>query len=130
MNKSGKSCNGYFIAILILLFATFAISLMGEKDDSYTKAELVNDLKEGNVSQAVIQPNNEDLTWIISIITIMNGVELSLRCWNSVSEQVIPTVKVGLQLRISRAKVNGLPRLPLQLNVNKGAVLGIINKPY
>ena len=81
-------------------------------------------------SHGVIQPNNEDLTWINSIITIMNGVELSLRCWNSVSEQVIPTVKVGLQLRISRAKVNGLPRLPLQLNVNKGAVLGIINKPY
>ena len=78
-------------------------------------------------NRVVIQPNNEDLTWNISIIT---GVELSFRCWNFVSDLFIPTVKVGLQLRISRAKVNGLPRLTRQLKVIKGAVIGIINKPY
>lgn len=72
MNKNGKSFNAYFIAILILLFATFAISLMGEKDDSYTKAELVNDLKEGNVSQAVIQPNNETPTGAVRV-TLKDG---------------------------------------------------------
>ena len=75
----------------------------------------------------VIQPNNEDLTWNIIIIT---GVELSFRCWNSVIDQFIPMVKVGIQLRISLGKVNGLPRLPLRLKFIKGAVLGIINKPY
>ena len=78
-------------------------------------------------NRAVIQPNNEDLTWTISIIT---GVELSFRCWNFVSEQFIPTIKVGVQLRISLVKVNDLPRLPLRLKVSKGAALGIINKPY
>ena len=72
LNKNGKSFNAYFIAILILLFATFAISLMGEKDDSYTKAELVNDLKEGNVSQAVIQPNNETPTGAVRV-TLKDG---------------------------------------------------------
>ena len=78
-------------------------------------------------NRAVIQLNNEDLTWTISIST---GVELSFRCWNFVSDQFIPTVKVGVQLRISLGKVNGLPRLPLRLKFIKGAVLGIINKPY
>ena len=72
MNKNGKSFNAYFIAILILLAATFAISLMGERDDSYTKSELVNDLKEGNVLQAVIQPNNETPTGAVRV-TLKDG---------------------------------------------------------
>ena len=75
----------------------------------------------------MIQLNNEDLTWTISIST---GVELSFLFWNSVSELFIPTVKVGIQLRLSLGKVNGLIRLPLQLKFIKGAVIGIINKPY
>ena len=80
-------------------------------------------------NRAVLQVHLVDLTWNMSIIT---GVELSFLSWNfvTISDQVIPTVKVGLQLRISLGKVNGLPRLPLRLKFIKGAVLGIINKPY
>ena len=44
MNKNGKSLYTYFIVILILLGLTLFISTLSEKEDVYTKAELLADL--------------------------------------------------------------------------------------
>ena len=45
MNKNGKSLYTYFIVILILLGLTLFISTLSEKEDVYTKAELLADLE-------------------------------------------------------------------------------------
>lgn len=67
MNKSGKNFNVYFVIILILLFATFLISTMSDKEESYTKAELIQDLENNTVQHAVIQPNREIPTGMIKV---------------------------------------------------------------
>ena len=45
MNKSGKGLNTYFIVILFLLGLTYFISTLKEKQEVYTKAEMVADLE-------------------------------------------------------------------------------------
>ena len=44
MNKNGKSLNTYFIVILILLGLTYFISTLNDREEVYTRAELMADL--------------------------------------------------------------------------------------
>ncbi|MCR4705754.1 MAG: ATP-dependent zinc metalloprotease FtsH [Lachnospiraceae bacterium] len=67
MNKSGKSLNTYFFIIALLLFATFMFSQMNNKEESYTKAELVKDLEDGKVTDVVIAPNKETPTGSVRV---------------------------------------------------------------
>ncbi len=72
MNKSGKSLNTYFFIIALLLFATFMFSQMNNKEENYTKAELVKDLDDGKVSDVVIAPNKETPTGSVRV-TLSTG---------------------------------------------------------
>ncbi|MBE5848192.1 MAG: ATP-dependent zinc metalloprotease FtsH [Lachnospiraceae bacterium] len=67
MNKSGKSLNTYFFIIALLLFATFMFSQMNNKEENYTKAELVKDLEDGKVTDVVISPNKETPTGSVRV---------------------------------------------------------------
>ena len=67
MNKNGKSLYTYFIVILILLGLTLFISTLSEKEDIYTKAELLADLDGKRVSHVEIQPNKETPTGAVKV---------------------------------------------------------------
>ena len=67
MNKNGKSLYTYFIVILILLGLTLFISTLSEKEDVYTKAELLADLDGKRVSHVEIQPNKETPTGAVKV---------------------------------------------------------------
>jgi len=67
LNKSGKSLNTYFFIIALLLFATFMFSQMNNKEENYTKAELVKDLEDGKVTDVVISPNKETPTGSVRV---------------------------------------------------------------
>ncbi len=72
MNKSGKSLNTYFFIIALLLFATFMFSQMNNKEESYTRAELVKDLENNKVTDVVITPNKETPTGAVRV-TLSTG---------------------------------------------------------
>ena len=67
MNKNGTSLYTYFIVILILLGLTLFISTLSEKEDVYTKAELLADLDGKRVSHVEIQPNKETPTGAVKV---------------------------------------------------------------
>jgi cell division protease FtsH len=67
LNKNGKSLYTYFIVILILLGLTLFISTLSEKEDVYTKAELLADLDGKRVSHVEIQPNKETPTGAVKV---------------------------------------------------------------
>ncbi|NLL76828.1 MAG: ATP-dependent zinc metalloprotease FtsH [Clostridiales bacterium] len=68
----------YFLVILSLLFlaAWMFRSLNGQETD-YTRGELAEDLKEGTILDAVIQPNKENATGIVRV-ALNSGEEKTL----------------------------------------------------
>lgn len=67
MTKSSRNFNLYFLIILgVLLFMIWFTSIKSA-DNMYTKGALDKDLAAGNVTEAIIQPNAETPTGIISI---------------------------------------------------------------
>ena len=67
MGKNAKGINIYFIVILILLLVTVWVSTIQEKEDSYTKGELVTQLEDGEVINAEIHPNTQVPTGSVDI---------------------------------------------------------------
>ena len=72
MNKNGKGLNTYFIVILFLLGLTYFISTLKEKQEVYTKAEMVADLEAQKVVLVEIQPNKETPTGVVKV-TLSDG---------------------------------------------------------
>ena len=68
MNNNKKNFNTYFLVILVLLFlaALMFRGLNGQETD-YTRGELKKALQEGQVLEAVIQPNKETPTGIVRV---------------------------------------------------------------
>ncbi len=57
MGKNSKGINLVFIVVMILIGVTIWLSCMKEREESYTKGELVNQLEAGEVVSVEIQPN-------------------------------------------------------------------------
>ena len=67
MTKNSKGFNWYFLIMLGILLVMILYTSMSASDDAYTKGNLVKDLASGNVVSAVIQPNAETPTGVVSI---------------------------------------------------------------
>ncbi len=67
MTKNSKGFNWYFLIMLGILLVMIWYTSMSASDDAYTKGALVKDLEAGNVVSAVIQPNAETPTGVVSI---------------------------------------------------------------
>ncbi len=67
MTKNSKGFNWYFLIMLGILLVMIWYTSMSASDDAYTKGNLVKDLASGNVVSAVIQPNAETPTGVVSI---------------------------------------------------------------
>ncbi len=72
MNKNGKSLNTYFIVILILLGLTYFISTLNDREEVYTRAELMADLDAERVTHVEIRPNKETPTGAVQV-TLTDG---------------------------------------------------------
>jgi len=57
LGKNSKGINLVFIVVMILIGVTIWLSCMKEREESYTKGELVNQLEAGEVVSVEIQPN-------------------------------------------------------------------------
>ncbi len=77
MKQNGKTINSYFIFIILLLLVIFGLNLLNNRTDEYTKAEFIEDLDAGNVSEVVVQPNGEAPTGYLEI-QMKNGVSHKL----------------------------------------------------
>ncbi len=71
MNNNKKNLNAYFLLILglMILAAWMFRSLNGQETD-YTRGELQKALKEGEVLEAMIQPNKETPTGIVRVALV------------------------------------------------------------
>ncbi len=72
MNKNGKSLNTYFIVILILLGLTYFISTLNDREEVYTRAELMADLDAERITHVEIRPNKETPTGAVQV-TLTDG---------------------------------------------------------
>ena len=72
MGKGAKGINLTFIIIMLLFFATIWASTMKEKNETYTKGELVAQLEKGEVVSVKIQPNEQVPTGTL-VISLTNG---------------------------------------------------------
>ncbi len=71
MGRNSKGINLTFIIIMILIAVTIWLSFTKEREESYTKGELVTQLEKGEVVGAEIQPNTQVPTGIV-YITLRN----------------------------------------------------------
>lgn len=99
-----KNYNTYFLVILGLLFlaAWMFRSLNGQETD-YTKGELIKDLTEGSVLEAIIQPNKETPTGIVRIA--LNTGEEKILYVTDVNEVEDELISYGLD-----PEVKDIPR--------------------
>lgn len=99
MNNNRKNFNVYFLVILVLLFmaAWMFRSLNGQEAD-YTRGELREALKAGEVLEAVIQPNKETPTGIVRV-ALASGEERILYV-TDVTEIEAELVSFGLDPEI------------------------------
>ena len=67
MTKSSKGFNIYFLVMLGILLVMIWYTSLSASDNDYTKGAFINDLKTGNVTEVVIQPNAETPTGVISV---------------------------------------------------------------
>ncbi len=67
MTKSSRGFNWYFLIMLGILLVMIWYTTMSASDNSYTKGALEKDLEAGNVVSAVIQPNAETPTGVVSV---------------------------------------------------------------
>lgn len=67
MTKSSKGFNIYFLIMLGILLVMIWYTSLSASDNDYTKGAFINDLKTGNVTEVVIQPNAETPTGVISV---------------------------------------------------------------
>ncbi len=67
LTKSNKGFNWYFLIMLGILLVMIWYTSMSSSDNVYTKGSLVKDLEAGNVVSAVIQPNAETPTGVVSV---------------------------------------------------------------
>jgi len=67
LTKSNKGFNWYFLIMLGILLVMIWYTSMSSSDNVYTKGTLAKDLEAGNVVSAVIQPNAETPTGVVSI---------------------------------------------------------------
>ena len=90
MNKSGgKSFNGYFLVILGLLFLVILISMLQPDSDNYKYGEFLEDIQNGDIAIAEIQPNREAPTGSVEV-TLKSGEEKVLYTTDiTVAEQAL-----------------------------------------
>jgi len=67
LTKTNRGFNWYFLIMLGILLVMIWYTSMGASDDVYTKGALAKDLEAGNVVSAVIQPNAETPTGVVSV---------------------------------------------------------------
>ena len=67
MAKNSRNFNLYFLGVLGILLLLIWFTSLKTSDNLYTKGRLITDLKAGNVVEAVIQPNSETPTGVVSI---------------------------------------------------------------
>ena len=89
MGKNNKNLYVYFIVIMGLLFFAAWLGMQHSPGSGYTRGELENDLKNGNVAIATICPNRETPTGSIEI-TLKSGEKRTLYVTDvSEAEQII-----------------------------------------
>ena len=69
MRQGGRGFISYFIFIIILLVVVAVVNQVNRRneEEKYTRAELVRDLENGNISEIVIIPNSETPTGSLEI---------------------------------------------------------------
>ena len=67
MTKSNRGFNLYFLIMLGILLVMIWYTSMSSTDKGYTKGALAKDLEAGNIVTAVIQPNAETPTGVVSV---------------------------------------------------------------
>ena len=77
MKQNGRTINSYFIFIILLVMVIVGLNLLSNREEDYTRAELIADLDAGNVSEIVIQPNGEAPTGYLEI-QMKNGLNHKL----------------------------------------------------
>ena len=77
MKQNGRTINSYFIFIILLVMVIVGLNLLSSREEEYTRAEFIEDLDAGNVSEIVIQPNGEAPTGYLEI-QMKNGLNHKL----------------------------------------------------
>ncbi len=67
LTKTNRGFNWYFLIMLGILLVMIWYTSMGSNDNVYTKGALEKDLAEGMIVSAVIQPNAETPTGVVSV---------------------------------------------------------------
>ena len=67
LTRSNRGFNWYFLIMLGVLLVMIWYTSMSSTDKGYTKGALVKDLEAGNIISAVIQPNAETPTGVVSV---------------------------------------------------------------
>jgi len=67
LTKTNRGFNWYFLIMLGILLVMIWYTSMGSNDNVYTKGALEKDLAAGNIVSAVIQPNAETPTGVVSV---------------------------------------------------------------
>jgi len=67
LTRSNRGFNWYFLIMLGILLVMIWYTSMSSTDKGYTKGALAKDLEAGNIVTAVIQPNAETPTGVVSV---------------------------------------------------------------
>ncbi len=74
MRQSGRGFNSYLTFIMVLLLAVVLLMALNRTDDSYTREELISDMKAERVKDIEVHPNSETPTGYLSV-ELTNGME-------------------------------------------------------
>ena len=74
MRQSGRGFNSYLTFIMVILLAVVLLMALNRTDDSYTREELISDMKAGKVKDIEVHPNSETPTGYLSV-ELTNGME-------------------------------------------------------
>ena len=74
MRQSGRGFNSYLTFIMVLLLAVVLLVALNRVDDSYTREQLISDMKAERVREVEVHPNSETPTGYLRV-ELVNGAE-------------------------------------------------------
>ena len=74
MRQSGRGFNSYLTFIMVLLLAVVLLVALNRVDDSYTREQLISDLKSERVRDVEVHPNKETPTGYLRV-ELVSGAE-------------------------------------------------------
>lgn len=99
MSKSTKSLNIYFVIIGLLLLLTIWISTLNSEEETYTYDDFLIDLDNGQITEAIIQPNQETPTGAVAVTLVSEEEKIFYVADTEKIEQLLRDNKIDITRR-------------------------------